>query len=68
MNELLLDKDSATNDTENPFCSSDIGGRSLKSFKSNKLPKFVEECLDGFCEKIQKTKSFHDKFYINKNK
>lgn len=34
---------------------------SVTSNKCNKLPRDVKTCLDGFSEKMMKTKSFHQK-------
>lgn len=66
-----------TSETDNPFGtgSSDLsikekamssGSQSNPSQKSHKLPKSIKMCLDGFSEKMAKTKSFHTKIPVQK--
>lgn len=68
---LVRQSDDRTAESENPFGSgssasfpqeksNSIGVSSHGTTKgNNRLPKQVKSCLDGFTEKMAKTKSFH---------
>lgn len=70
--EALGNEEPTTESENNPFGSgssasypkeksNSMGSASLKSGKHKQLPKSIKFCLDGFSEKMAKTKSFHQK-------
>lgn len=54
------------NSTKNKSSNGDGGIKSANSFKMARLPKSIKLCLDGFSEKMAKTKSLHTKKDANR--